>query len=141
MWYNRGKGIDKEGVKPLTNRKSIHGILLFTILISTIFCLCSCAIFEKQETKDTKNIVGKWEYSESADIYYIFEADGTGYQHVADSNIYFSYSISSGTISMSFFQSAENSAIAYSSKFNYELKDDTLNIKDTFGADNIYHRA
>ena len=104
-------------------------IKIFSIVLITCIALTGCG---KKEKKDP--IVGKWEYESMSSIYYVFKDDGTG-----------SYTFGGGTKKFTYKIDGDKLSILYdgdTSSFDttFEIKDNKLNVKDSFGSDTIYKK-
>ena len=77
-----------------------------------------------------KGLVGKWEYKGFSSYVYTFNEDGTGDY----SGKKFTYTTEGSKISIKYDGDTE------AFETTYEIKDNELNIKDSFGEDTIYVR-
>ena len=103
-------------------------VLLVVALFSALLLLTACG--EKQETvKDTASIVGSWTYPNST-MTYKFNADGTGSYYGRD----FTYTTSGDKLSILY--NGDTSSF----DTTYEIKDNKLNVRDSFGNDTIYNK-
>ena len=107
--------------------KKYFKLLIITLVLSlSIIGLTGCG---KEKTKEEKNpIIGKWENKTSPSYVYTFNEDGTGDY----SGVKFTYTAEDNNISITY----ESSSVPF--KSTYEIKDNQLNIKDSFGNDTIY---
>ena len=106
--------------------KKYFKVLLFaSVLFVSIVGLTGCG------SKTNKNtIVGKWQSKEYSSYIYTFNEDGTGDY----SGTQFTYTTDGDKIAITY----QGNTVAFES--TYEIKDNELNIKDSFGNDTIYTR-
>ena len=104
-------------------KKCFKSLLLVLVLFVGIIGLTGC---DKKEEKNP--IIGKWQSKEFSSYVYTFNEDGTGDY----SGTNFTYTTDGDKISIKY----ENSTAAFESTF--EINDDVLNIKDSFGKDTLY---
>ena len=107
-------------------KKYFKALLIVSVLFVSIVGLTGC----NKEKADKNTIVGKWQSKEYSSYVYTFNDDGTGDY----SGTKFTYTTEDDKISIKY----ENSTAAFES--TYEIKDNELNIKDSFGNDTIYTR-
>ena len=105
-------------------KKYIKTLMIVLILTVSVFGLTGCG----KEKKVT--IVGKWQSKDYSTYVYTFNEDGTGDY----SGMKFTYTTDGDKISIKY----ENSTAAFES--TYEIKDNELNIIDSFGNDTLYTR-
>lgn len=103
-------------------KKYFKGLLIALVLTISILELTGCG------NKNT--IVGKWQSKDYSSYVYTFNEDGTGDY----SGTKFTYKTEDNKISITY----EGSTAAFES--TYEINDNELNIKDSFGEDTIYTR-
>ena len=104
-------------------KKGILGVLLF---ITVCFVFTGC---EKNSSKNS--IVGKWAYG---DFIYIFEEDGTCNYDAAGTMMKCTYKTDGDKLSILY----EGSDVSFDTTYN--IKDNRLNVKDSFGNDTFYDR-
>ena len=104
-------------------KKYFKALLVALVLTVCIFGLTGCG-------KDKNSIVGKWQSKDYSSYVYTFNEDGTGDY----SGKKFTYTTEDNNISITY----EGSTAAF--KSTYEIKDNELNIKDSFGKDTFYTR-
>ena len=103
-------------------KKYFKLLLVVLVLFVSIIGLTGC-------NKENKNpIVGQWQSKDYSSYVYTFNEDGTGDY----SGSKFTYTTDGDKISIKY----ENSTSAFESTF--EIKDNVLNIKDSFGKDTLY---
>lgn len=134
----------------MKNKKKLIGIIIGAVVVIAAAIVTTVIIVNNNnnngggdggnrtsssEPKDL--IVGKWKYYDedfgSMDFIYTFNADGTGQYDVAGSVMKFTYKINGSKIS-----------IVYDTgpfETDFEIKDNTLNLKDSFGEDTLYKRV
>lgn len=105
--------------------KKYFKLLIITLVLSiSILGLTGCG----KEKAKKNTIVGKWESKVYSSYVYTFNEDGTGDY----SGVKFTYTTEGNKISIKY----ESSTVPFES--TYEIKDNELNIKDSFGNDTIY---
>ncbi len=102
---------------------------IFSIVLIACIALTGCG---KKEKKDP--IVGKWVYETTDSIYYIFKEDGTGSYTFAGASKKFTYTIDGDKLSILY----DGDTNSFDTTF--EIKDNKLNVKDSFGSDTIYKK-
>ena len=102
---------------------------ILSIVLITCVALTGCG---KKEKKDP--IVGKWVYESMDSIYYKFNEDGTGSYTFGGATKKFTYKIDGNKISILY----DGDNVSFDTTF--EIKDKTLNVKDSFGSDTIYKK-
>ena len=102
--------------------KRFRSIALVVVLFAFATILVGCGA--------KKGLVGKWQSKDYSSYVYTFNEDGTGDY----SGSKFTYTTEGNKISILY----ENSTAPFES--TYEIKDNELNIKDSFGSDTIYIR-
>ncbi len=81
-----------------------------------------------------KGLVGKWQSKDYSSYIYTFNADGTGNYAVGETIMKFTYTTDGDKISILY----ENNTAPFES--TYEIKDNELNIRDSFDRDTFYIR-
>lgn len=115
-------------------KKIINVLCLLLILVGGVCVLAGC---EKKENESKKSesssnpIVGKWTYNDS--YTYSFKDDGTG-TYDTGKMMSFTYKINGNRISILY----EGNTVPFETEFS--IKDDVLNIKDSFGNDTLYKK-
>ena len=99
-------------------------LLFISVLFVSIVGLTGCG----KDKANKNSIVGKWQSKEYSSYVYTFNEDGTGDY----SGTKFTYTTEGDKISIKY----EGSTAAFES--TYEIKDNELNIKDSFGKDTLY---
>lgn len=117
-------------------KKTIKSLVIITMLLSTVLLLAGCG--NKSDKKDenkasTNAIVGAWKYEQGGYTYH-FNEDGTGFYDVSGSQMEFTYKTEGNKIAITY----KGNSAAFETE--YEIKDDTLNIKDSFGRDTLYKK-
>lgn len=102
-------------------------IKVFSIALITCVALAGCG-------KKKDPIVGKWTYESMDSIYYVFKEDGTGSYTFGGATKKFTYKIDGNKLSIKY----EDTTASFDTTF--EIKDDKLNVKDSFGSDTIYNK-
>lgn len=87
-------------------------------------------------TESADPIVGQWQSEELPDYVYTFRADGTGQYDMSGNILDLTYTTEEGKITISFLVEGYTPVT-----LNYELKDEKLNIRDSFGKDTFYVRV
>ena len=128
-------------------------IIVAIVLLAGMFVLTGCDI-EKTDveivnnlgdstadtkTESTASIVGNWKYESGAmsgaiDLYYTFNADGTGKYDAAGTLMEFTYTIDRNNISILY----KDNTTPF--KTEYEINANTLNAKDSMGSDTLYKK-
>ena len=102
--------------------KKFKNILAVVVLFAVVTILVGCGA--------KKGLVGTWQSKDYSSYVYTFNEDGTG-EYIG---MKFTYKTEGNKISIQY----ENSTVPFES--TYEIKDNELNIKDSFGKDTIYKR-
>lgn len=82
------------------------------------------------------DLVGSWDYAEISGFVYTFNADGTGTYDVLGEIMNFKYTADGSTIKFTY----EDLVTDAPMELEYEIDGDTLNIKDSLGVTQEYHR-
>ena len=115
-------------------KKVITGFCFVLIIIGGLCLFTGCEkkdIASKEDRKNVPLIVGKWVHDDS--YTYTFNEDGTGNYDVGKV-MKFTYKIDGNKITILY--DGNNSAF----ETEFSIKDDVLNIKDSFGNDTLYKR-
>ena len=105
--------------------------LLSILLLVCVVVLSGCT---KEEKKDT--IVGKWETKLGTSSYvYTFNEDKTCSYNAAGTLMKCTYTIDGDKISILY----DGNTVSFDTTF--EIKDDTLNVRDSNNNDTIYNRV
>ena len=80
-------------------------------------------------------LIGQWESDLTENMVYTFNADGTGQYLVMGNTMPLEYSIKDSKITINFLVEGYSPM-----KLEYAFDGDSLNIKDSFGNDNFYHK-
>ena len=105
--------------------KKYFKVLVIALILSiSILGLTGCG----KEKSKKNTIVGKWESKVYSSYVYTFNEDGTGDY----SGVKFTYTTEGNKISIKY----DGNSVPF--KSTYEIKDNELNIKDSFGNDTIY---
>lgn len=105
--------------------KKYFKLLIITLVLSiSILGLTGCG---KEKVKKN-TIVGKWESKVYSSYVYTFNEDGTGDY----SGVKFTYTTEGNNISITY----DGNSVPF--KSTYEIKDNELIIKDSFGNDTVY---
>ncbi len=89
------------------------------------------------DSNQANSIVGRWQYNDNEmsnaniNFIYIFNADGTGEYDAAGSVMKFTYEAKDGKLTIHYENLGDFST-------TYEVNGDTLNVRDSGGADTIY---
>ena len=114
--------------------KKIKKLLVALVLSISILGLAGCgkdkASKNNVDDSNKNTIVGKWQSKEFSSYVYTFNEDGTGDYSGAK----FTYTVEGNNISITY----DGSTAAFES--TYEIKDNELNILDSFGNDTLYTR-
>lgn len=118
-------------------------LLMLALLFVASFALGGCDDYEKSEkdpttvaetTKaETITLVGQWEYAEGGYMY-TFNEDGTGTYTFSGSEMKFTYEDNGDSFSILY----EGNTTA--TELEYEIKDSTLVVTDSFGSPVEYTR-
>ena len=111
--------------------KRFSKILFLVVVMISAFTIVGCG--KKEEKKKVPEIVGTWEYN-SGSYTYTFNEDGTGTYDIGGQKKEFTYKTDGDKLSITY-----NGSTA-SFDTTYSIKDNELNIKDSFGSDTIYKR-
>ena len=103
-------------------------VLLVIALFSALLLLTACG-GKTENGGEAVSIVGSWTYPNST-MTYKFNADGTGSYYGRD----FTYTTSGDNLSILY------NGDTTSFDTTYEIKDNKLNVRDSFGNDTIYNR-
>ena len=106
-------------------KKTLTLVLVALLLVSGLFVLTGC---KDGNEKNKNTIVGKWQSKDYSSYVYTFNDDGTGDY----SGTKFTYTTEDNNISITY----DGSTAAF--KSTYEIKDNELIIKDSFGKDTVY---
>ena len=109
--------------------KKVLRVLLLILIFSTFLTACR----DKKENNKPA-IVGSWKY-ESGSYTYTFNEDGTGKYDISGSVKEFTYKTDGDKLSITY----NGSTAAFET--TYEIKDNVLNIKDSFGKDTKYKKV
>ena len=110
-------------------KKALKTLVVVVALVLTL-ALTGC--------QDINSLTGNWYYYDGSslrdNIYYTFNADGTGGYTYSGSTNKFTYEDDGTKVSLKY----ENATIA--NEYEYKIEDGTLTIKDSFGSDVIYKK-
>lgn len=98
-------------------------------LIAVLFAFTACSQNNGASGENTgaAPIVGKWEYEDSSDMYYIFNEDGTGLYYFVSGEMNFTYEDDGKAVTLQYETATEPST------FKYTIEDNVLSIEDSFG--------
>ena len=106
--------------------KKVLLLVLAVVLVSALLILSGC---ESKPAASSNSIVGSWTYPNST-MTYVFNEDGTGSYYNRD----FTYTVSGDKLSILY--NGDTSSF----DTTYEIKDNKLNVRDSFGNDTIYNK-
>lgn len=110
----------------------IKKILVLLVLFASIVALTGCG--KKKDEAPKNPILGSWKY-DGAEFTYTFNEDGTGSYNAMGNNMEFTYTTDGDKISILY----TGNTVPFETTF--EINDDTLNVKDSFGADVFYKKV
>ena len=106
--------------------RSLKNIALVLVLFVATITLAGCGA--------KKGLVGTWKSKDYSSYVYTFNEDGTGNYDASGTIMEFTYTTEGSKISILYKGNTEPFESIY------EIKDNELNIKDSFGEDTIYIR-
>ena len=105
-------------------------VLFIVAIFSMMLLLTACDNNESSTSTTASNsIVGSWTYPNST-MTYVFKEDGTGSYYGRE----FTYKVSGDKLSILY----NGDTISFDT--TYEIKDNKLNVRDSFGSDTIYNK-
>ena len=107
-------------------------LVLFIVAIFSMMLLLTACNNNNESAASTaasNSIVGSWTYPNST-MTYVFKEDGTGSYYGRD----FTYTVDGENLSILY----NGDTISFDT--TYEIKDNKLNVRDSFGNDTIYNR-
>lgn len=110
--------------------KPIKKLLLVLVLVLGVFALTGC---DKKEN-NKNSIVGTWEYQFGSDYVYTFNDDLTGTYKVGSTTMEFTYKIECNQLSILY----KGNSTPFTTDFS--IKDNVLNVKDSYGNDTLYNK-
>ena len=113
-------------------KKILISVITVLIMVCALFVLTGCE--NKKDENKSNGIVGTWEYKGSISAIYTFNDDGTGIYDFSGQKMEFTYKTDKDKISITY----KGNTAPFDTV--YEIKDNELNIKDSFGKDTIYKR-
>ena len=124
-------------------KKTLIIVLVVILIVAAILCAIFIPKYKKEkatpikETTQEVTIVGKWTTKlEGYDFTYTFNEDGTGNYNAAGTDMNFKYTLESpNKISILYDGDTETFDTTY------EIKEDTLNVLDSFGDATLYTRV
>ena len=114
-------------------KKTVKGLIILTMLLSTVLFLAGCESKKNENKASTNPIVGAWK-SDEGEYTYHFNEDGSGYYDVSGTKMEFTYKTENGKIAITY----KGNTSPFET--DYEIKDNVLNVKDSFGRDTFYKK-
>lgn len=119
-------------------KKILSIVLVLALIVGALVTFTACG--KKEEKKDSNSIVGSWKYDGSEygnyEFIYTFNEDGTGKYEAAGRTMEFTYETKDGN-KLSILYKGNTASF----DTEYEIKDNTLNVKDSLGNDTIYKKV
>jgi len=112
--------------------KKIVTLLMLVLLIAGAMALTACSADEHYE-----GMVGTWSWDQFSDIYYVFNADGTGYRDFAAGHDSFSWSTSGTRLNIN--RNSAPSGERRNERWTFTITGDTLNLASQDETHRVYN--